>query len=63
MLDRLIGEFDRALRAVAGVHRAVRPSPSQGIQESDLEEQERVHAARSSAIRLPGSRAVSACPW
>ena len=45
MLDRLIGEFDRALRAVAGVHRAVRPSPSQGIQESDLEEQERVHAA------------------
>lgn len=45
MLDRLIGEFDRALRAVAGIHHAARPSPTKGVQESDLKEQERAHAA------------------
>jgi len=44
-VERLIGEFDRALRAVAGVVRATRPSPSEGIAEHDLEADTRRHAA------------------
>ena len=44
-LDRLIGEFDRALRAVSGVARPARPSPAEGIGEAGLEPQERAHAA------------------
>jgi ubiquinone biosynthesis monooxygenase Coq7 len=43
--DRLIVGFDTALRAVAGVHRENRPSPAQGIPESDLGSQERADAA------------------
>ena len=43
--DRLIGEFDRALRAVAGVVQAARPSPAQGVAESELENDKRQHAA------------------
>jgi ubiquinone biosynthesis monooxygenase Coq7 len=45
MLDRLIGEFDRALRAVAGVHHAMRPSPAAGIPETPSEDSEKQHAA------------------
>lgn len=45
MLDRLITEFDRALRAVAGVHHAARPSPAAEVRESDLEDAEKAHAA------------------
>jgi 3-demethoxyubiquinol 3-hydroxylase len=45
MLDRLIGEFDRALRAVAGVHRAGRASPAEGIPESNMEGADQSHAA------------------
>ena len=44
-LDRLIGEFDRALRAVSGVARAARPSPAEAIGEAELEPGERAHAA------------------
>jgi ubiquinone biosynthesis monooxygenase Coq7 len=44
-VERLIGEFDRALRAVAGVVRAARPSPSAGIAENDLDADARRHAA------------------
>ena len=44
-VDRLIGEFDRALRAVAGVHNASRPSPAEPVPEADLSEAERAHAA------------------
>jgi ubiquinone biosynthesis monooxygenase Coq7 len=44
-LDRLIGEFDRALRAVAGVAQASRPSPAEGLPESPIGEEERAHAA------------------
>lgn len=44
-LDRVILEFDRALRAVAGVHAAVRPSPATGIPEAALDEATREHAA------------------
>ncbi|MGQ0545872.1 MAG: 2-polyprenyl-3-methyl-6-methoxy-1,4-benzoquinone monooxygenase [Betaproteobacteria bacterium] len=45
MLDRLIGEFDRALRAVAGVHHAARISPADPVAESQLDESEQAHAA------------------
>lgn len=44
-LDRAILEFDRALRAIAGVHNAERPSPAEGIREADLDEDARAHSA------------------
>jgi ubiquinone biosynthesis monooxygenase Coq7 len=44
-IDRLIGEFDRALRAVAGVAHAERRSPAEGLKESAITETERAHAA------------------
>ena len=44
-IDRLIGEFDRALRAVAGVVQAERPSPAEGLKENAITEAERAHAA------------------
>ena len=50
MLDRFIPEFDRALRAVAGVTRASRPNPAAAIvtgaeDTAKLSEPERRHAA------------------
>jgi ubiquinone biosynthesis monooxygenase Coq7 len=45
VLDRLIDGFDLALRAVTGVHRARRPSPTEGREEAALEDAERAHAA------------------
>jgi 3-demethoxyubiquinol 3-hydroxylase len=44
-MDRLIAEFDRALRAVAGVAHAERPSPAEGIAETPLEDSPKAHAA------------------
>jgi ubiquinone biosynthesis monooxygenase Coq7 len=44
-IDRLIGEFDRALRAVAGVARSSRPSPGESVPESELSVEERGQAA------------------
>jgi ubiquinone biosynthesis monooxygenase Coq7 len=44
-MDRLIGEFDRALRAVAGVARSLRPSPGESVPESELDANERAQAA------------------
>src|SRR3954469_16717487 len=44
-IDRLIGEFDRALRAVTGVASAARPSPGQAKPEAELDAAERAHAA------------------
>ena len=44
-LDPLILEFDRALRAVAGVVQASRPSPAQQVPEAPVEDAQRVHAA------------------
>jgi 3-demethoxyubiquinol 3-hydroxylase len=44
-LDRLIGEFDRALRAVAGVAQASRPSPAERLPETTIGEEARAHAA------------------
>jgi ubiquinone biosynthesis monooxygenase Coq7 len=45
LFDRVIGEFDRALRTVAGVHEARRPSPAGGIAEGELHAHARRHAA------------------
>jgi ubiquinone biosynthesis monooxygenase Coq7 len=45
MVDKLILEFDRALRAVAGVTHAGRPSPAGAVPENSMEENERAHAA------------------
>jgi ubiquinone biosynthesis monooxygenase Coq7 len=44
-LDSLIVNFDRALRTVAGVQRAQRPSPAETIGEASLDEQARLDAA------------------
>jgi ubiquinone biosynthesis monooxygenase Coq7 len=44
-IDRFIAEFDRALRAVAGVHEAQRPSPGNSIDDVELSEAERREAA------------------
>ena len=44
-VDQLIGELDRALRAVAGVTRSSRPSPGESVPESDLDAEERAQAA------------------
>ena len=44
-MDRLILEFDRALRAVAGVVQARRTSPASGLAETDITEPGRQHAA------------------
>lgn len=44
-MDRLIGELDRALRAIAGVASAARPSPGEEKSEAELDAKERAHAA------------------
>lgn len=44
-IDRAVGEFDRALRTVAGVHRGERRSPAEGVAEAELSDAERAHAA------------------
>lgn len=44
-MDRLIIEFDRALRAVAGVANAARPSPADRMAEAELDLSQRAHAA------------------
>jgi 3-demethoxyubiquinol 3-hydroxylase len=44
LLDRAILEFDRALRAVSGVHAAGRPSPAGDIAEADLDASARAHS-------------------
>ena len=44
-VDRLIGEFGRALRAIAGVAQAARPSPGAAVAETEMNDEERAHAA------------------
>jgi len=44
-MDRLIVEFDRALRAVVGVVQARRESPAMNIPENEIAEEPRRHAA------------------
>jgi ubiquinone biosynthesis monooxygenase Coq7 len=45
VLERAILEFDRALRTVAGVHQAERPSPAEGLPDVDLDASARAHSA------------------
>jgi ubiquinone biosynthesis monooxygenase Coq7 len=45
LADRLILEFDRALRAIAGVATAARSSPAGEKPEAELDEKDRAHAA------------------
>jgi 3-demethoxyubiquinol 3-hydroxylase len=45
MIDALIGEFDRALRTLAGAPRASRASPAQREAEGALQPAQRAHAA------------------
>lgn len=45
VLERVIVEFDRALRAVAGVHQAERPSPARDVPEGELDAAARAHSA------------------
>ena len=44
-VDRLILGLDSALRTVAGVHEAARPSPGDSVAEAELGEAQRSHAA------------------
>lgn len=44
-LDRAIVEFDRALRAIAGLQRAERPSPAAQVAEAELDDVDRAHSA------------------
>jgi len=44
-MDSLILAFDRALRAVAGVHSASRPSPAAAVPEHTLSDAARTHSA------------------
>jgi len=44
-MDRLINEFDRALRAIVGVATAARESPARDRPEAELGPDERAHAA------------------
>ena len=44
-VDSLIANFDRALRTVAGAHRAERPSPAAGVAEQPQDESARAEAA------------------
>jgi len=44
-LDRLVAEFDRALRTVSNVAEASRASPSEALPEAELNEHDRRHAA------------------
>jgi ubiquinone biosynthesis monooxygenase Coq7 len=45
MIDALIAEFDRALRTLAGVHRAERAFPAAGVPEGTLDASARAEAA------------------
>jgi ubiquinone biosynthesis monooxygenase Coq7 len=44
-IDRAIVEFDRALRSIAGVQRAERPSPAAKVPEAELDEPAKAHSA------------------
>lgn len=44
-IDRAIIEFDRALRLLAGLHRAERPSPAAQVAEAELDDGDRAQSA------------------
>jgi ubiquinone biosynthesis monooxygenase Coq7 len=52
--DRCILEFDRALRAVAGIAEAARPSPAVAIDEAPLSPAQRSHAAALMRVNHAG---------
>jgi len=54
VFDQAIVEFDRALRAVAGVHHAERPSPADGVPEGELDAGARAHSAALMRINHVG---------
>ncbi len=45
LVDRLIVEFDRGLRTLAGAARSARPNPGAAREEAELPDAERAHAA------------------
>jgi ubiquinone biosynthesis monooxygenase Coq7 len=53
-VDDLIAGFDRALRAVAGVHQGRRASPAEGVAEGGLSQAERDHAAALMRVNHAG---------
>lgn len=53
-IDRIIGEFDRALRAVSDVTHAARPTPAEGIPEAELDAQDRSRAAALMRVNHAG---------
>ncbi len=53
-LDRLIVEFDKALRAVAAPAASLRPVPAADVPEGDLSDRERRHAAALMRINHVG---------
>lgn len=60
-IDRLLGVFDNALRTVAGADtHAARPNPAQDVEDSDLEDSERRHAAGLMRINHAGEVAAQA---
>lgn len=52
--DRLIVEFDRGLRTLAGVHAARRPSPASAVPDADLDDAARREAARLMRVNHAG---------
>ena len=54
MLDRVITEFDRALRTLAGEPRSIRPMPGNELPEALLTAEEKQHAARLMRINHVG---------
>ena len=53
-MDKLINEFDRALRAIAGVTDASRPSPANAKPEAALDERERQHVVGLMRVNYVG---------
>src|SRR5437016_14658509 len=53
-VDQLIGELDRALRAVTGVARSSRASPAQPIEEAALDEAARAQTAALMRVNYVG---------
>src|SRR5258705_8858495 len=53
-MDRLITEFDRALRAIVGVANAARPSPAEQKPNAALSDAERAHAAALMRVKHVG---------
>lgn len=53
-MDRLIIEFDRALRAISGVANAARVSPGEGKPDAEMDERERQHVVELMRVNHVG---------